>query len=44
MFLPNNPSYHSKEKHVDVKYHFVKEMIEKVKVLLKKVETINIIS
>jgi hypothetical protein len=37
IFLANNPSYHSKTKHIDVQYHFVRDMVESNKVLLEKV-------
>ncbi|MCO5591798.1 hypothetical protein L7F22_045790 [Adiantum nelumboides] len=35
--LARNPIYHSKTKHVDVKYHFIKEMVEDKQVQLVKV-------
>jgi hypothetical protein len=28
IFLAKNPTYHSKTKHIDVQYHFVRDMIE----------------
>jgi hypothetical protein len=28
IFLAKNPDYHSKTKHIDVQYHFVRDMIE----------------
>ena len=28
IFLAKNPAYHSKTKHIDVLYHFVRDMIE----------------
>ncbi|MCO5583887.1 hypothetical protein L7F22_037803 [Adiantum nelumboides] len=34
--LPRNPVYHSKTKHVDVKYHFIREMVEDKQVSLSK--------
>eukprot|EP00253_Pinus_taeda_P020148 PITA_20148 len=33
IFLAKNPAYHSKTKHIDVQYHFVRDMIEDKKVL-----------
>ena len=39
IFLEKNLAYHSKTKHIDVEYHFFREMIVKGKVLLKKVNT-----
>ena len=41
IFLAKNPTYHSKTKHIDVQYHFVKDMVEDEKVLLVKVDTFN---
>ena len=41
IFLAKNPSYHSKTKHINVQYHFVRDMIEDKKVLLVKVDTLN---
>jgi len=40
-FLANNPAYHSKTKHIDVQYHFVRDMIEDKRVLLVKVDTLK---
>ena len=41
IFLANNLTYHSKTKNIDIKYHFVRNMIEEKKVLLMKVETLK---
>jgi hypothetical protein len=41
IFLAENPTYHSKTKHIDVQYHFVRDMVEENKVLLMKVETLK---
>ena len=41
IFLAKNPAYHSKTKHIDVQYHFVRDMIEDRKVLMVKVETLK---
>ena len=41
IFLAKNFSYHSKTKHIDVQYHFVRDMIENKKVLLLKVDTLK---
>jgi hypothetical protein len=38
-FLANNPTYHSKTKHIDVKYHFLRDMVESNKVQLEKLDT-----
>jgi hypothetical protein len=40
-FLAKNPTYHSNTKHIDIQYHFVREMIEEKKVLLMKVDTLK---
>jgi hypothetical protein len=41
IFLAKNLAYHSKTKHIDVQYHFVRKMVEEKKVLLEKVDTLN---
>eukprot|EP00253_Pinus_taeda_P014751 PITA_14751 len=41
IFLAKNPVYHSKTMHIDVQYHFVRDMIEDKKVLLVKVDTLK---
>jgi hypothetical protein len=41
MFLVKNPTYHSKKKHIDIQYHFVRDMVEENKVLLMKVDTLK---
>jgi hypothetical protein len=41
IFLAKNPTYHSKTKHIDVQYHFVRDMVEDKKVLLDKVDTLK---
>jgi len=41
IFLAKNPTYLSKTKHIDVKYHFVRDMVEHKKVFLVKVETLK---
>eukprot|EP00253_Pinus_taeda_P020540 PITA_20540 len=41
IFMAKNPASHSKTKHIDVQYHFVRDMIEDKKVLLVKVDTLN---
>ena len=41
IFLANNPTYHSNTKHIDVQYHFVRDMVEEKKVLLEKVDTLK---
>ena len=39
IFLAKNLAYHSKTKHIDVQYHFVRDMVKDKKVLLVKVDT-----
>eukprot|EP00253_Pinus_taeda_P011801 PITA_11801 len=39
--LAKDPAYHSKAKHIDVQYDFVRDMIEDKKVLLVKVDTLK---
>ena len=41
IFLAKNPAYHSKMKHIDVQYHFVRDMVEIKKVLLENIETME---
>ena len=41
IFLVKNLAYHSNTKHIDVQYHFVRDMIEDKKVLLLKVDTLK---
>ena len=39
--MAKNPTYHSMTKHIDIQYHFVKDMVEENKVLLMKVDTLK---
>jgi hypothetical protein len=41
IFLAKNSAYHSKKKHSDVQYHFVRDMVEEKKVFLMKVDTLK---
>ena len=41
IFLAKNPAYHAKTKHIAVKYHFVRDIVEEKKVLLEKVDTMK---
>ena len=41
ILLAKNAAYHSKAKHIDVQYHFVRDMIEDKKVLLVKLDTLK---
>eukprot|EP00253_Pinus_taeda_P003953 PITA_03953 len=44
IFLAKNHAYHPKTKHIDVQYHFVRDMIEDKKVLLVKVDNLKYIA
>ncbi|KAH9684519.1 Integrase catalytic domain-containing protein [Citrus sinensis] len=39
IFLAKNQTYHARTNHIDVKYHYVREIIEGGDVLLKKIDT-----
>lgn len=39
--MMKNPTYHSNTKHIDVQYHFVRDIIEYMKVLLVKVDILR---
>jgi hypothetical protein len=41
IFMVKKPTYHSKTKHTDIQYHFVRDMVEEKKVLLMKVDTLK---
>ena len=41
IFLEKDLVYHSKRKHIDVPYHFVRDMVERKKVMLEKVDTLD---
>jgi hypothetical protein len=41
ILLAKNEDYHSRMKHIDVQYHFLRDMVERKKVLLKKVYTLE---
>jgi len=41
IFLAKNPAYHSNTKHIDVQYHFVRDMVEDKTLLLVKVDTLK---
>ena len=40
-FLAKNRTYHSKTMHINVQYHFVRDMVGHNKVLLEKVDTLK---
>ena len=39
--MAKNHDYHARMKHIDVQYHFVRDMVEYKKVLLEKVNTVK---
>ena len=39
IFLAKNQTYHARTKYIDVKYHYVREIIEGGDVLFKKINT-----
>ena len=39
IFLTKNQTYHARTKHIDVKYHYVREIIESSIVWLRKIDT-----
>ena len=39
ILLVKNQTYYARTKHVDVKYHYVREIIERGVVLLRKIDT-----
>ena len=41
IFLATNLAYHSKKKHIDIQYHFVRDMVEAKRVLLVKLDTLK---
>jgi len=41
IILAMHPTYHSKTTHIDVLYHFVRDIVEDKKVLLEKVDNLK---
>ena len=41
IFLAKIPAYHSKTNHIDVQYHFLRDMVEDKKVFLVKVDSLK---
>jgi hypothetical protein len=41
IFLEKNLNYHSRMKHIDIKYHFLRDMVERNKVFSEKVDTLE---
>jgi hypothetical protein len=41
IFMEKNHAYHSKTKHIDAQYHFIRDMVESNKMLLEKVDMLE---
>ena len=41
IYLAKNQVYHSRTKHIDVRFHFVREIIDEGYILLKRIGTTN---
>jgi hypothetical protein len=41
IFMAKNLAYHSNTKHIDVQYHFIRDVVESNEVLLEKVDTLE---
>ena len=41
IFMTNNPIYHRRTKHIKIKYHFIRDVIEEKEVEVKYVRTQN---
>jgi len=39
LHLAKNPAYHARTKHIDVQYHYVRELVEEKRILLQKIAT-----
>jgi hypothetical protein len=44
IFMVKNSAYHSKTKHIDIQYHFVRDMVEEKIAFLMKVDTLKNVS
>jgi hypothetical protein len=40
IYLTKSPTFHEKKKNIDIKYHFIRGMVEDGKVILEKVDTL----
>jgi hypothetical protein len=41
IFMVNNPTYHSKMKHINVQYYFMRDVVERKKMPLEKVDMLE---
>jgi len=41
IYLAKNLTFHAKEKHTDIQYHFVRDMVEDEKMILDKFDTLQ---
>ena len=42
LFLSNNPEFHSRTKHIDIRYHYVRDTIESIiKIIIIKIDYIS---
>jgi hypothetical protein len=41
IFMATKPNHHSRMNHIDAQYHFLRDMEERKKVLVEKVETLE---
>jgi hypothetical protein len=41
IYLAKNPTFHAKTKHIDIQYHFLRDMVDDGKVILEKVDTLH---
>ena len=37
IFLAKNPAFHSKTKHIQIKYHFIRQLLDDEQLMLEKV-------
>jgi hypothetical protein len=37
--LMNNPVFHGRSKHIDIKYHFIRQCVERGQIIVKRIST-----
>lgn len=42
--LINNPVYHKKTKHIDVKFHFIREKVKRKLIVIKYVQSLDLLA